>query len=82
MNAEAERWIEFARTDYNVAMHLNELFFPKPYEITCYHCQQAAEKTVKALIISLRYESGLPQKHDISFLLNQIKNTVDIPEEC
>lgn len=82
MNAEVKRWIEFARTDYSVAAHLNDLFYPKPYEIICYHCQQSAEKAIKALIISLQFESGLPQKHDISFLLDQIKNSVDIPEEC
>ena len=42
----------------------------------CYHCQQAAEKAVKALIVYFGNQGGMPKVHDISFLLNQLKNIV------
>ena len=75
------QWIKMAETDYGVAQHLFQTFYPKPYEIICYHCQQAAEKAIKALIIKNGSQGGLPKKHDLSFLLNQIKNQVDIEEK-
>ncbi len=70
-----------ASTDLQVAKHLNETYYPKPLEIICYHCQQAAEKGIKALIVSCGAQGGLPKRHDLSFLLNQIKNQVRIDEK-
>ena len=70
-----------AKQDYGVAKHLYENYYPKPYEIICYHCQQAVEKALKALIIAFGAEGGLPRSHDLSFLLNQIKNKVKIDEK-
>ncbi len=70
-----------ASTDLQVAKHLNETYYPKPLEIICYHCQQAAEKGIKALIVSFGAQGGLPKRHDLSFLLNQIKNQVRIDEK-
>ena len=80
MNNEVMQWLDFANTDLNVAKHLDNSFFPKPLEIICYHCQQAAEKAIKALIISRGAAGGMPQKHDLSFLLGQLRNTLDIPD--
>ena len=51
MEHEDIMWIEFAKTDLGVAKHLDEQYYPKPLEIICYHCQQAAEKAIKAIII-------------------------------
>lgn len=28
-----------------------ETYYPKPLEIICYHCQQSAEKAIKAIIM-------------------------------
>ena len=50
MEHEDIMWIEFAKTDLGVAKHLDEQYYPKPLEIICYHCQQAAEKAIKAII--------------------------------
>ena len=58
-----------------------EPLYPKPLEIICYHCQQAVEKAIKAIIISYGAQGGMPKKHNLSFLLEQIKNKVEIPEK-
>ena len=81
MTDETKVWLEFAEKDLDVAKHLYESFYPRPLEIICFHCQQSAEKAVKALIIHLGAQGGLPKLHDVSFLILQIKNMVEIPEE-
>lgn len=74
---EYKEWLTFARTDYESARYLdNAPFHPRPLNVICYHCQQAAEKAVKALIVYFGSQGGMPKVHDISFLMNQIKNTV------
>ena len=78
MDNEVLGWIKTAEQDFGVAKHLMEHYYPKPLEIICYHCQQAAEKAVKAVIVSFENQGGLPKKHDISFFMNQIKNKVEI----
>jgi HEPN domain-containing protein len=50
-------------------------------EIICYHCQQAAEKAIKAIVVSKGTQGGMPKLHDLSFLLNQVKNFVEIEEK-
>lgn len=81
MNSEVKTWLDFAKQDLDVARHLRDVFYPRPLEIICYHCQQAAEKAVKAVIISLGSPGGLPKRHDLSFLLDQIHNLVPIEDE-
>ena len=72
---EAREWFLYAEGDSAVAHHLYEGFFhPKKLEIICYHCSQAAEKAVKSVLADLGSPGGMPQKHDIAFLLNQMKN--------
>lgn len=80
MDQEIRQWLDMAQTDYGVAAHLFENYFPKPFEIICYHCQQAAEKAIKAVIITRGVQGGVPKLHDLSFLLNQLKNFVKIEE--
>lgn len=70
----------FAETDLGVARHLFETYRPQPLEIICYHCQQAAEKAIKAVIVANGARGGMPKQHDLSFLLNQIKNMVEIDD--
>ena len=74
-------WLEFAKTDLGVAKHLNTNYYPKPLEIICYHCQQAAEKSIKAVIHAYGAQGGMPKKHNLSFLLQQMKNMIDIDEK-
>ncbi|MCD8020367.1 MAG: HEPN domain-containing protein [Clostridiales bacterium] len=77
----AKEWYELAVTDLGVAKHLFSTYYPKPLEIICYHCQQAAEKGIKALIMYYGAQGGMPKLHDLSFLLNQVKHQVDIEDK-
>lgn len=80
MVPDVQRWLDFAENDLAVAKHLLETFHPKPLEIICYHCQQAAEKAIKAVYIAVGMPGGIPKKHDLSFLLEQMKHRVTISE--
>lgn len=80
MVPEVKRWMEYAENDLAVAKHLMNTFHPKPLEIICYHCQQAAEKAIKAVYIAQGIPGGLPKKHDLSFLLEQMKHIVPVAE--
>ena len=78
---DAKEWLSFAEADLGVAEHLNKTYHPKPLEIICFHCQQAAEKAVKSIIVLNGSQGGIPKKHDLFLLLNQIKNMVSIDEK-
>ena len=72
---EYREWLAFARIDYESAKYLNGApFHPRPLNVICYHCQQAAEKGAKALIVYFGNQGGMPKIHDVSFLLNQVKH--------
>ena len=79
--ADAKEWLSFAEADLGVAVHLQKTYHPKPLEIICFHCQQAAEKSIKSIIVLYGSQGGIPKKHDLFMLLNQIKNMVDIDEK-
>ena len=81
MAHEALRWLHMAEVDHSVAEHLYATYHPRPLEIICYHCQQAAEKAVKALILWQDDGREIPKKHDISFLLDQLKDDMKV-DEC
>jgi len=78
--SDSMKWLSHAESDFGVAKHLMNTYYPKPLEIICFHCQQAAEKAVKAVIVLNGCQGGLPKKHDITMLLNQIKNMVSVDE--
>jgi HEPN domain-containing protein len=64
---DVEKWIHFAQMDFDSAVALAEKFRP-PLEIVCYHCQQAAEKILKAYIIAKT--NTLTKTHVLVDLLN------------
>lgn len=80
MTPTTKEWYDLAATDLGVAKHLYETYYPKPLEIICYHCQQSAEKAIKAMIMYYGAQGGMPKLHDLSFLLNQIRNMVDVED--
>lgn len=79
MKPEVTRWFDMAQQDQTVAAHLLENFRPLPVEIICYHCQQAAEKAIKALLLTQGVDS-IPRSHDLSFLLRSLAQQEKIPE--
>ena len=78
---DAKEWLSYAESDLGVAGHLFKTYYPKPLAIIGFHCQQAAEKAVKAVIALYGSQGGMPKKHDIFLLLNQIKNMTMIDEK-
>ncbi len=70
-----------ADMDFGVAKHLFETYHPKPCGIICYHCQQCAEKAIKAIIIAVGVTGDAPKVHDLSYLLNQIADKIEIDEK-
>ncbi|MBR5760262.1 MAG: HEPN domain-containing protein [Thermoguttaceae bacterium] len=78
---DAKEWLSYAESDLGVADHLFKTYRPKPLEIICFHCQQAAEKAVKSIIVLKGSQGGLPKRHDLFLLLNQVKNMVKIDEK-
>ena len=80
MVPDVQRWLDFAENDLAIEKRLLETSHPKPLEIICYHCQQAAEKAIKAVYIAVGMPGGIPKKHDLSFLLEQMKHRVTISE--
>ena len=80
MDDNVQLWLEFANADLETADFLYEKQYPRQLEIICYHCQQAGEKAINAVYIAKEIPGGIPRKHDLWFLLEQMKNVVDIPE--
>ena len=70
-NLDIKEWVRFAQMDYDAAKNMSVLFHPVPLEIVCFHCQQAAEKILKAYAIA----NGEPliKTHDLSIILAQCK---------
>lgn len=81
MQPEVKEWLDFAKMDLSSAQHLYKTFYPRPLQIICYHCQQAAEKALKAVIVAKGKPGGMPKMQDLEFLLNQMKNYTDINDE-
>ena len=61
-----KEWFDIASIDLQVAAHLFNTMHPKPLEIVCYHCQQAAEKALKGFLTDRGIEP--PYTHDLEQL--------------
>lgn len=62
------RWLNFAKEDLRAAeVSINENL----HNIVCFHSQQAAEKSIKALY--LYYFDTIPKTHDLEAILNKLK---------
>lgn len=75
-------WLKKASDDLKVAVRLFESG-DMPMAIVCFHCQQAVEKGLKALIVA---QGGVPPKtHDLLALCNQCtmsKRDAKIIQDC
>jgi len=63
----AKEWLRYAKSDLNTAKHMFKDVRPKETEISCYHTQQCAEKSLKAYLIAM--EADLPYIHDLVELI-------------
>ncbi len=63
-SAEALRWLEFARRDLRIvaALHAD----PALFTAACVHAQQAAEKSLKAVLVL--HDLPVPFTHDLAYL--------------
>ncbi|HXY57754.1 MAG TPA: HEPN domain-containing protein [Methylocystis sp.] len=72
--SDAYKWVEKSRSDIDV---VKRALAPNPapnLEAAAYHCQQAAEKAVKALLVhlSVAFARGGGKGHDIRILARNI----------
>ena len=47
----AKDWLRFAKSDITTAKHMFDNVHPKETEISCYHSQQCAEKSLTLLVL-------------------------------
>ena len=83
MSIEYKEWVNYSEKDYIAAQFLMTAANP-PIEIICYHCQQSAEKLLKAFLIK---NDIIPSRtHDLNLLVNEcnkIGNAISIlKKEC
>jgi len=73
----AEDWLRHARSDFELAR------MPKPPAVLhtslCFHAQQAAERALKAVLISRGI--SFPSTHSIRALLDLLSSAVTVPQE-
>ena len=69
MTPETAQWIRYAEEDWQVARNVAAMAPPRR-NAACFHCQQAAEKYLKALM----QETGLvvPKEHNLEKLLDKL----------
>lgn len=72
------QWVDFAVRDYQSALFLTNMH-PLPIEIICFHCQQAAEKVLKGIMV--RNDIDPPKMHSLPELLQKCKDLTSMPEE-
>ena len=64
--SESNKWIEFAENDYEAVLLLQKNNKPL-LEIICFHCQQCAEKYLKAFLIKNNGE--IRKTYDLEVIL-------------
>jgi HEPN domain-containing protein len=70
-------WVSAAYEDFGSAMVLAKIPYYAP---ACYHCQQSAEKILKAYIIAK--ENILTKTHDIDALVNKCEQHSSVPSSA
>lgn len=79
MKRETEEWLKIAFEDFKAA---ESLFEDGLYRVVCYHCQQAIEKGLKAMLTEKGI--GFQRTHNIIDLKNAVNAVgylIDISEE-
>jgi HEPN domain-containing protein len=73
---EVKEWFDVADGDLRSAEHLMTLHYPRPDNVICNLCQQAAENYIKGFLVSKEIEFG--KTHDLVALLELAKQTMSI----
>lgn len=76
---QVNKWIEIANEDLILAEHAFTLKSNIPYRLIGYHAQQAAEKYLKAFLVSRFIE--FPYTHNIELLINLVSQVYNIKDE-
>lgn len=69
-------WFRFADMDLDSAQILFDKMYKKPLEIICFHCQQAAEKYIKGVMLYFGYD--VIKTHDLVRLSKVLKDKTNI----
>ena len=77
-SAQVSEWVASAERDYD-AVHILRRAARVPYEIVGYHCQQCAEKYLKALYV--QHDRQPPYIHDLVQLLRGVADMCDTSAE-
>jgi HEPN domain-containing protein len=67
-----KEWLRYANNDLTVACHVLDDLYPKQTEISAYHCQQCAEKALKAFLFFNDIEP--PKTHNLIKLAGLCKD--------
>lgn len=75
--AEAQRWLVRARSDLRDAGVLAQV---GSHASACFHAQQSAEKSLKAMLIGITGDPP-PHTHSVSQLLDTLSQHTEVPEQ-
>jgi HEPN domain-containing protein len=64
---KARQWRDIADKDLGLAEHVAKTMWPTPYELVCFHCQQAVEKYLKGFLVL--NDTIPPKTHDLIELI-------------
>jgi HEPN domain-containing protein len=85
---KVKQWFEIADEDLQLALFAFNMSSPIPYRLIAYHCQQAAEKYLKGLLVYLQIDFPythsierlielIPKEIAVSFSLNEVNDLTD-----
>jgi HEPN domain-containing protein len=66
MNPQTAEWVEKAQGDWNAARQLHRVRKDPNYDSVCFHCQQCAEKYLKARLVEAAL--SFARTHDLLVL--------------
>jgi HEPN domain-containing protein len=73
-DTELWQWLEIAEKDLLTADFTAQKMWPTPYEIVCFHCQQAVEKYLKWFLVL--HDTDPPKIHNL-IELEKLCETID-----
>src|SRR5438067_12342067 len=71
MKRLTREWVAKAEADYVIATRIRR-FLPPVHDAVCFHCQQAAEKFLKALLEELGL--AVPRTHELDRVLSLLRS--------